>query len=129
TSIPRGTPMRRTTTIAALIALLVVAVGSVVAAPAEPPLRLRYLDLPAPERQAALSALPVLPNRLIVQFRGPVGPAEQAALAATGVTVLEYIPDFAYLVGGSPAQLAAAAGLPGLARAVPTPAALNLDPT
>src|SRR5262245_59130972 len=48
----------------------------------------------------------------IIQFRGPIGSADRAALERTGVTLLEYLPDYAYLVRGDTAQLEAAAGLP-----------------
>jgi hypothetical protein len=50
----------------------------------------------------------------IIQFRGPITPGDRAALDQIGVFVLEYLPDFAYLVRGSRAQLAAAAGLPSV---------------
>jgi len=48
----------------------------------------------------------------IIQFRGPVTPDDRAALERTGVRMLEYLPDFAYLVHGDPAQLDAAVRLP-----------------
>jgi uncharacterized repeat protein (TIGR01451 family) len=48
----------------------------------------------------------------IIQFRGPVTPDDRAALQRTGVSILEYLPDFAYLVRGDPAQLDAAGRLP-----------------
>jgi subtilisin family serine protease len=48
----------------------------------------------------------------IVQFRGPITPADRAALEQTGVSMLEYVPDFAYLVRGAADQLAAAERLP-----------------
>src|SRR5215216_1076191 len=48
----------------------------------------------------------------IIQFRGPVTPDDRAVLQRTGVSILEYLPDFAYLVRGDPAQLEAAGRLP-----------------
>jgi len=48
----------------------------------------------------------------IIQFRGPVTPDDRAELQRTGVRILEYLPDFAYLVRGDPAQLDAAGRLP-----------------
>src|SRR5207249_8269110 len=34
----------------------------------------------------------------IIQFRGPITTGDRAALEQTGVNVLEYLPDYAYLV-------------------------------
>ncbi|MBN2004714.1 MAG: S8 family serine peptidase [Anaerolineae bacterium] len=48
----------------------------------------------------------------ILQLRGPITVADRKALSATGVTLLEYIPDYAYLVRGTPSQIAAAVRLP-----------------
>lgn len=48
----------------------------------------------------------------ILQLLGPVTPADRAALERTGVRLLEYLPDFAFLVQGDEAQLTAAARLP-----------------
>src|SRR5262249_25231231 len=64
----------------------------------------------------------------IFQFRGPIAREDRAALEQTGVTVLEYLPDFAYLVRGSPAQLATAAALPQVYARVSFTAADKLAP-
>lgn len=48
----------------------------------------------------------------IIQFRGPITPANKNSLEQTGVTILEYLPDYAYLVRGTDDQLNAAAVLP-----------------
>ncbi len=63
----------------------------------------------------------------IVQLRGPIAPADRAALEQTGLALLEYLPDFAYLVRGSPQQLAAAAHLPQVAGSSPLTLADKLD--
>lgn len=44
----------------------------------------------------------------IVQFRGPITIADRQELEQTGLQVVEYLPDFAYLVRGTVAQRAAA---------------------
>jgi PKD repeat protein/subtilisin family serine protease len=48
----------------------------------------------------------------IIQLHGPVTQVDRKALLATGIALLEYLPDYAYLVRGAPAQLAKAARLP-----------------
>ncbi len=48
----------------------------------------------------------------IVQFRGPIRAADRAGLENEGLAILEYLPDFAYLVRGTAAQLQTAAALP-----------------
>ncbi|MGC9395514.1 MAG: hypothetical protein ACP5J4_11725, partial [Anaerolineae bacterium] len=48
----------------------------------------------------------------IIQLHGPVTQADHKALLATGITLLEYLPDYAYLVRGTPMQVAKAARLP-----------------
>ncbi|HEY6042561.1 MAG TPA: hypothetical protein VIX58_10545, partial [Anaerolineae bacterium] len=65
---------------------------------------------------------------VLLQLRGPVTPADRAALERTGVTLLEYIPDFAYLVRGAPAQIALAANLPQVAGQAPFTLADKLSP-
>lgn len=64
----------------------------------------------------------------IIQFRGPITPADRAALEATGVTPLEYLPDFAYLVRGDAAQFAAAERLPQVYARAPFTLADKLAP-
>src|SRR5512139_2424604 len=41
----------------------------------------------------------------ILQFAGPIKDFDRAGLETAGVEVLEYLPDFAYLVRGTPKQL------------------------
>src|SRR5262249_21825908 len=65
----------------------------------------------------------------IIQFGGPVAPADRAALEQTGVKLLGYLPDYAYLVQGSPAQLAAAARLPQVYARSPFTVADKLAPS
>jgi serine protease AprX len=48
----------------------------------------------------------------IIQLLGPVTPADRQALERTGVELLEYLPDYAYLVRGTGVERAAAARLP-----------------
>ena len=48
----------------------------------------------------------------IIQLFGPVTPADRQALEQTGIELLEYLPDYAYLVRGTGVQRAAAARLP-----------------
>jgi len=55
----------------------------------------------------------------IFQLRGPITTADRDALEQTGVTLLEYLPDYAYLVRGSAIQLEAAATLPQVYARVP----------
>jgi subtilisin family serine protease len=75
----------------------------------------------------ALSA-PLPSPHAIIQFSGPIAAADRVALGRTGVAVLEYLPDFAYLVSGDAAQLAAAARLPGVYARAPFTAADKLAP-
>ena len=63
---------------------------------------------------APMSALAVVAPGpyTIIQLRGPVTAVDRTALEQTGIKLLEYLPDYAYLVQGTPAQLDAAARLP-----------------
>jgi serine protease AprX len=91
-------------------------------------------DAAAPAaRQSNGSRLPgslaaAAPETAIIQFAGPIMPADRQALAATGVVIREYLPDFAYLVQGDAAQLAAAANLPQVYAQTPLVAADRLAP-
>ncbi len=84
--------------------------------PPEPQLRLHRgtFDAATTEPAAPTSAFAAAAPGpyAIIQFRGPVAVADRAALEQTGVTLLEYLPDFAYLVRGAADQLDAAARLP-----------------
>lgn len=64
----------------------------------------------------------------IVQFSGPITPADQAGLLAAGVAILEYLPDYAYVVRGDQGALASAAALPGVAVRHPFTAADRVEP-
>jgi uncharacterized repeat protein (TIGR01451 family) len=92
-------------------------VGAAPRSAATPP-RLRLhratFDARAAGRAAPTAALAAAASGpyTVIQFRGPIAPADRTALEQTGVTLLEYLPDYAYLVRGDAAQLAAAARLP-----------------
>jgi subtilisin family serine protease len=85
-----------------------------------PPPRLRLhrgtFDLRSPNRPSPLPSLSETApgSYAILQFSGPITPADRGALEQTGVKILEYLPDYAYLVRGAPTQLAAAAALPAI---------------
>lgn len=64
----------------------------------------------------------------IIQFDAPISADRQAALRATGVAVLEYLPDYAYLVRGDATQLAAAINVPGVAAERPLTLADKIAP-
>jgi serine protease AprX len=64
----------------------------------------------------------------IIQFRGPVLASDRAALEQTGVELLEYLPDYAYLVRGGERQLAAAAHVPHIYARLPFTNADKLAP-
>ena len=50
----------------------------------------------------------------IIQFAGPISAAQRADLEQTGVAILEYLPDYAYLVRGTETQFQAATALKGV---------------
>lgn len=64
----------------------------------------------------------------IIQLRGPVTLADRAALEAVGLTLVEYLPDFAFLVRGDPGALAAATALPRVYAHTPFTLADKLAP-
>ncbi|HRQ38320.1 MAG TPA: S8 family serine peptidase [Chloroflexota bacterium] len=64
----------------------------------------------------------------IIQFRGPISHAHKNRLEQTGVTILEYLPDYAYLVRGTAVQLDAAAALPPVYGRTPFTLADKLAP-
>ena len=76
--------------------------------------------------QAALAA--ASDTHALIQFRGPITSADRAALEQTGVELLEYVPEYAYLVRGGAEQLAAAAALPQVYARVPFTHADKLAP-
>jgi len=123
--------MRRSVLIL-VAALLVASLPRVDAAQPAPRLWLHRSILENAPRPPVVSALALAEASAspyaIIQFRGPIAHDDRAALEQTGVTVLEYLPDFAYLVRGSPAQLAMAVGLPQTYARVPFTAADKLAP-
>jgi subtilisin family serine protease len=60
------------------------------------------------ERSAAASQ-----GLYLVQFQGPIRREWRQALEATGAVILDYLPDFAYLVRAQPPAVARFAALPG----------------
>ena len=67
----------------------------------------------------------------ILQLRGPITLADRAALEppnGAGLSLLEYLPDYAYLVRGTPEQIEAAAGLPQVYARTPFTLADKLAP-
>ena len=64
----------------------------------------------------------------IIQFRGPITTADREALEQTGVQILEYLPDYAYLVEGTSSQLATAEQLPQVYTRIPFTIADKLAP-
>jgi hypothetical protein len=80
-----------------------------------------------PISTAALAAAASGPYA-IIQLRGPVTLADRAALEQTGIKLLEYLPDYAYLVRGTAEQLAAAASLPQVYARTPFTLADKLAP-
>ncbi|HEY4689710.1 MAG TPA: S8 family serine peptidase, partial [Anaerolineae bacterium] len=100
--------------------------------PSTPQLRLHrsILDASAANLSVPRQALTAAASdsQAIIQFRGPITPTNRAALEATGITVLEYIPDFAYLVRGTPEQIDNAAQAPGVFARYPFTLADKLSP-
>ncbi len=101
--------------------------------PPSPQLRLHRgtFDAQDPEPFAGTqeSGQPAPGPYTIIQFRGPITPADRATLKKTGVAILEYLPDYAYLVRGTDAQLAAAAALPRTYARAPFTLADKLSPS
>lgn len=64
----------------------------------------------------------------IIQFRNPITLSDRMNLQQTGVIILEYLPDFAYLVCGTNNQLDAAAAIPRVYARVPFTLADKLAP-
>ncbi len=64
----------------------------------------------------------------IVQFRAPPSLKDRGELERTGVQILGYLPEFAYLVSGSPEALDAAAALRGIYATTPLTLADKISP-
>ena len=71
------------------------------------------LDTVAPVALRQIAATTGAAQQLI-QFTGPIQPEWYTALLQTGVRILHYIPDNAYLVSGDAVALARAQSLPGV---------------
>jgi serine protease AprX len=129
--------MRATTflLVSALVMLPLGVTGSaprISAAPHEPQLRLHRANFDArtvqPTAPTSTFAAAASGPYAIIQFHGPVTVADRVALEQTGVILLEYLPDFAYLVQGSADPLAAAARLPQVYARTPFTLADKLAP-
>jgi len=104
--------------------LLLSLAGSVAAqvqpeAPSGPLLRLHRgtFDAALPDSAASAAPQPAWAasapgQQAIIQLRGPITIEDRAALERIRFTLLEYLPDYAYLVRGTEAQLAEAERLP-----------------
>jgi hypothetical protein len=101
--------------------------------PSGPQLHLQRgtFDARAGAPTSSLSELgqPVQGPYAILQFSGPIQPSDRIGLEITGVEVLEYLPDFAYLVRGMPDQLNAASMLKNIYARVPFTKADKLAPS
>ena len=95
--------------------------GPALAAAGElPPLRLHAARPEAVAAAAALGLDAPAAGLWVVRFDGPITTGSREALRATGVEILEYLPDFAYLVRASgPARAAEAASAAGAAAIEP----------
>jgi hypothetical protein len=91
-----------------------------------PPLRLHRTTLAVPLSPVLAAAVPG--PYAIIRLRGPITPADRQAIEQTGVTLLEYVPDYAYLVRGTPARLDAAVHLPQVQGQAPFTLADKLAP-
>ena len=86
-------------------------------------------DAKTPQIAAAAPELAAVSTpHAIIQFSGPISTADREALEQTGVQILEYLPDYAYLVEGTSDQLAAAEQLPQVYAQVPFTVADKLAP-
>ena len=65
----------------------------------------------------------------IIQFAGPITPSDRQALERTGLELLEYLPDYAYLVRGTDTQLRVASRLPRTYARTPFTLADKLAPS
>src|SRR5215831_6841479 len=98
-------------------------------------LSLRYAEIdttrPLPEIPAPLRAPEAAPGAVrywIVQMDGPHGEPLKEAVARTGLTLLDYVPNYAFVARGTRAQLDAAKQVPGVAWAGDLHPAYRIDP-
>ncbi|MDQ2997359.1 MAG: S8 family serine peptidase, partial [Chloroflexota bacterium] len=125
--------MRASLTLVAIVlfaATLATAGAAPSAAPHAPQLWLNRSILAEPAQSPAVArALAAAGGPYtIIQMRGPITTADRAALEQTGLALLEYLPDFAYLVRGSSQQIASAMRLPQVAGSAALTLADKLDP-
>jgi serine protease AprX len=115
--------------VVAWLAACLATAGAAPSAPA-PQLWLNRSILAETPRSPAITRALAAPGGpyAIIQMRGPIAPADRAALEQAGLALLEYLPDFAYLVRGSPQQIASATRLPKVAGSAPLTLADKLDP-
>jgi|GEM_PF-3410159 hypothetical protein len=110
-----------------LLALLASASGVGAGAPARaayPSLYLRRATL----TPATLPASPIVGAVQIVQLSGPITTSDRAMIERTGVEILEYLPEYAYVVRGTPSQFAEIAHLPQVLAVLPLTAADKMAP-
>lgn len=115
-----------------ILACCLASIAVVGARPASaPPLllhRARLRPSGAPAQAASQLLASASGEYRIIQFGGPIAAADRDALAATGLEILEYIPEFSYLVRGTPAQLTAVAQLPAVVAQQPFALADKISP-
>ena len=70
-----------------------------------------------------------IPNYLIVQFENPITQLDREKVLAQGVEILEYLPDYAYLVRGGVEELRALSGLDDVYSTYPFTLADKLSPS
>lgn len=70
-----------------------------------------------------------LPRRTLIQLDGPIDPARRAAIEATGVRILDFIPDNAFVVDTRSARRDAIMALPFVTAAVAYRSEWKVDPT
>ncbi|MFD3162991.1 S8 family serine peptidase [Herpetosiphon sp. NSE202] len=71
------------------------------------------IDLAVATQTQADPWLQPIDGYAIIQFSGPILLKQRQAVAATGLEIIEYLPDYAYLVRGSAAQQTAARTIDG----------------
>ena len=117
--------------------LLITLIGTVLSSqasspPVSPQLHLHRgtFDIQNPDTATSLWSTKSAPGPFaILQFRGPITEADRTNLVRTGVTILEYLPDFAYLVRGTDDQLDVAMHLPQVYGRAPFTLADKLSPS
>ncbi len=134
---PNKTSLKRilllTATFVGIMAIVFLALPNASSQPATPQLRLHRGTFDAQEQgrfassEVAGQAAPG--SYSIIQFNGPVTAADRAMLKRTGVTILEYLPDYAFLVQGTEAQLNKAGILANIYARVPFTLADKLAPS